>query len=466
MTQSKILIVDDDPGIRYVIREVLEEEGFYLDEANDGEEGIKKVKQRAYDLAVVDLVMPNKDGFSFLEEVKHIRPDLITVVITAHGSPSIALKAIQQGAYDYFSKPFDNDELRIVIRRVLEKRRLEQKVRMLERQIVQQQSQFGEFVGTSSEMQEVFLLIHKVSSSDLIVIIFGESGTGKELVARAIHRESQRKDKPFIKVNCAAIPEELLESELFGYERGAFTGAYTTKKGKFEVAHSGTIFLDEIGDMSMALQSKLLRIIEQKEFEHLGSTTTIKIDVRIIAATNKDLAKGVREGTFREDLFFRLNVLPIHLPPLRIRKNDIPLLCDHFIEKYNESLNKNIRGISPEVMDVFMKYHWPGNVRELENAIQRAMVMTNNDYISAESLPREYISHPGWIPNVDPQIFDDFSQPLGEKLQRVSEQLEKMIIQRALREAQAHRQKAAELLGISRKSLHNKMVKYNLFEES
>jgi len=462
VSRPKILIVDDDPGIRFVIREVLEDEGFYVDEASDGEEGVKKVEQTYYDLAVVDLVMPNKDGFAFLREARSICPDLITVVITAYGSQKAAMRAIQEGAYDYFAKPFDNDELRIVIRRVLEKRRLEQKVRLLEEQLQKQETQFGEMIGNSTEMREVFSLIRKVSASDATVLIYGESGTGKDLVASAIHRESPRADKPFIRVNCAAIPETLLESELFGYERGAFTGAYTKKQGKFEAAQHGTIFLDEIGDMSLPLQAKVLRILEQREFERLGSTESIKVDVRIIAATNKDLRNAVKEGKFREDLYFRINVVPIYLPPLRVRKNDIPLLVEHFIRRYNQRLSKTIKGVTRDVMELLMNYPWPGNVRELENVVQRAMIVAQGDFITAECLPSQFMTPPVWSGNLDPKLFNDFTEPLPDKLQRVAEQLEKLLIKEALEKANFRRQKAAELLGISRKSLHNKMVKYKL----
>lgn len=463
MARAKILIVDDEPGIRYVIREVLEEDGFYIDEASDGEEALKKLTHSSYDLAIVDLVMPHMDGFEFLSKARNIQPDLITVIITAHGSQSVALRAIQEGAYDYFTKPFDNEELRIVIRRVLEKRRLEEKVKLLEEQLLKQNLQFGEIVGNSAEMQEVFTLIRKISKSDVTVLIYGESGTGKELVARAIHKESLRADKPFIKVNCAAIPETLLESELFGYVRGAFTGAYSKKAGKFEAAHTGTIFLDEIGDMPLSIQAKVLRILEQREFEPLGSTETTKVDVRIIAATNKDLTAAVKEGKFREDLYFRINVVPIFLPPLRQRKSDIPLLVDYFINLYKKTLDKNVKGLTPEVMEIFKQYHWPGNVRELENVIQRALIMSTSDFITADCLPAEYKAPATFSGFVSIEIFDDFSRPLTDKIQTVSEQLEKEIIKRALEKSNYKRQKAAELLGISRKSLHNKMVKYKLF---
>ncbi len=463
MARAKILIVDDEPGIRYVIREVLEEDGFYIDEASDGEEALKKLTHSSYDLAIVDLVMPHIDGFEFLSKARNIQPDLITVIITAHGSQSVALRAIQEGAYDYFTKPFDNEELRIVIRRVLEKRRLEEKVKLLEEQLLKQNLQFGEIVGNSAEMQEVFTLIRKISKSDVTVLIYGESGTGKELVARAIHKESLRADKPFIKVNCAAIPETLLESELFGYVRGAFTGAYSKKAGKFEAAHTGTIFLDEIGDMPLSIQAKVLRILEQREFEPLGSTETTKVDVRIIAATNKDLTAAVKEGKFREDLYFRINVVPIFLPPLRQRKSDIPLLVDYFINLYKKTLDKNVKGVTPEVMEIFKKYHWPGNVRELENVIQRALIMSTSDFITADCLPAEYKAPATFSGFVSIEIFDDFSRPLTDKIQTVSEQLEKEIIKRALEKSNYKRQRAAELLGISRKSLHNKMVKYKLF---
>ena len=465
MGRNRILIIDDDPGIRFVIREILEEEGFYVDEAADGEEGIKKISQIQYDLAVVDIYMPHKDGFAFLKEARSLRPELISVVITAYGSHKVALDAIREGAYDYFAKPFDNDELKIVIKRVLDKRRLEQHVKLLQEQLTREQLGFGEMIGSTSEMKEIFSLIRRVSSSNATVVIYGESGTGKELVARAIHRESPRKDKAFMKVNCAAIPETLLESELFGYERGAFTGAYNRKPGKFEIADQGTIFLDEIGDMPLSIQAKVLRLIEQREFERLGSTETISVDVRIITATNKDLLKCVKDGVFREDLYFRINVVPIYVPPLRARKNDISLLIDHFIQRFNNNLGKNIKGVTQEVMDMLLNHPWQGNVRELENTIQRAMIMATGDFITTECMPTGFITYPVWSPMDMLSSLDDFSEPLSDKLQRISESLEKVLIQNALEKANYRRQKAAEILGISRKSLHNKMVKYRLFDK-
>ncbi|MCX7766468.1 MAG: sigma-54 dependent transcriptional regulator [Candidatus Sumerlaeia bacterium] len=463
VARAKILVVDDEPGIRYVVREILEEEGFYIDEAGDGEEALKKLTHSSYDLAIVDLVMPHMDGFEFLEKARNIQPDLITVIITAYGSQSVAIRAIKEGAYDYFTKPFDNDELRIVIRRVLEKRRLEEKVKLLEEQLLKQSLQFGDLIGSSAEMREVFSLIRKVSKSDVTVLIYGESGTGKELVARAIHKESLRADKPFVKVNCAAIPETLLESELFGYVRGAFTGAYSKKTGKFEAANMGTIFLDEIGDMPLSIQSKVLRILEQREFEPLGSNETTKVDVRIIAATNKDLAAKVKEGTFREDLFFRINVVPVYLPPLRQRTSDIPLLVDYFINLYKKTLDKNIKGVTSEVMEIFKQYPWPGNVRELENVIQRALIMCTSDFITPDCLPAEFKTPTPFSGFISAEIFNDFSRPLTAKIQTFSEQLEKELIKRALEKTNYKRKKTAELLGISRKSLHNKMLKYKLF---
>ncbi len=464
MSRPKILVVDDDANVRFVIREVLQDKRFYIDEACNGKEALKKVSQVPYDLAIVDLVMPEKDGFDFLEEVRSIQPDLVTVVITAYGSQKTAVEAMKAGAYDYFSKPFDNDELRIVVKRVLEKRRLEQKIKLLQNQLAQREIQFGEIVGSSDEMQEVFSLIRRIGDSEVNVLIYGESGTGKELVAHALHKESARAEQPLVKVNCAAIPETLLESELFGYERGAFTGAYTRKPGKFEMANGGTIFLDEIGDMPLSIQAKLLRVIEQREFERLGSTETITADIRIIAATNKDLLEATRNGTFREDLYFRINVMPVYLPPLRVRKGDIPLLVEHFINVYNSRLYKNIKGVARDVMENFMNYPWNGNVRELQNVIQRAMIMAKSDFITADCLPPGYMTTGECTVGIDPMLLEDFGTPLGDKIQHVTDRLEKMLIERALQKTNYHRQNAAELLGISRKSLHNKMVKYRLFE--
>jgi DNA-binding NtrC family response regulator len=458
---ARILIADDEDGIRFLLRELLTKEGYQVEESKDGEEAVAKVRQNDFDLAILDIKMPKLDGIEVLKQVKKSNPNLIVLMITAHGTQRIAINAIREGAYDYFSKPFDVDELRIVIRRGLEKRRLLDQLHNLQ-DALSQEYQFDRIIGGSSEMQEVYCLIRKVITNDVTVLIQGESGTGKELVAQAIHYHSYRKNNPFVKINCVAIPETLLESEMFGHEKGSFTGALTQKIGKFEQAEGGTLFLDEIGDMPLSLQAKLLRVLQEREFERVGGTKTVKIDIRIIASTNKDLLKAVEEKTFREDLYFRINVLPIYLPPLRQRTDDIPLLIDHFINYYNAKLQKNIQGLSKEVMDMLMRYGWPGNIREMENMIQRAMILSPSNIISADSIPSGLKSLSEF--GDDHDLMEDFSIPLTKKLQTIEDRIEKRLILAALAKASYKRQESADLLGISRKSLHNKMLKYNLFE--
>lgn len=481
---SRILIVDDEENIRFTLRELLRREGqgYEIHEAVDGADAIEKVQKQNYDLVILDLRMPRVDGMTALKKMKEQRPDLIVVIITAHGTQKDALEAIQYGAYDYFTKPFDLSEVRIVFRRAIEKARL---LRHIQQMQVQDTSRyrFENLVGQSQAMQDVFCLIERVLDNDVTVLITGESGTGKEMVAAAIHNNSLRKDQPLVKVNTVAIPESLLESELFGHEKGSFTGAVSQKLGKVEVANKGTLFLDEIGDMPLTLQSKLLRVLQEREIERVGSTKTIKVDLRIIAATNKDLMTQVENKEFREDLYYRLNVLPIHLPPLRKRHDDIPLLVDYFIQVYNPKLNRSVSSVSDAALQKLLNYPWPGNIRELENTIQRTMLMCQGSTIQTDDLPpsvqgesaftRSKASSEG---SRDSKLFDDLDlgallssedcdQGLADRLSCVSDHFEKHLIRGALDSSGGHRQKTADLLKISRKSLHNKMVRYGMFDE-
>ncbi len=458
---ARILVADDEDGIRFLLRELLTKEGYQVEEAKDGEEAVGKMRQNEFDLAILDIKMPKLDGIEVLKQLKKSNPNMIVLMITAYGTQRIAINAIREGAYDYFTKPFDVDELRVVIRRGLEKRRLLDQIHKLQ-DALSKEYQFDQIIGGSAEMQEVYCLIRKVIANDVTVLIQGESGTGKELVAQAVHYHSYRKNNPFVKVNCVAIPETLLESEMFGHEKGAFTGALGQKIGKFEQAEGGTLFLDEIGDMPLALQAKLLRVLQEREIERVGGTKTVKVDIRIITSTNINLLKAVEEKTFREDLYFRINVLPIYLPPLRQRRDDISLLVDHFINYYNAKLQKNIQGLSKEVMDLFLRYTWPGNIREMENLIQRAMILSASDLISVDCLPSGLKSLSEF--GDDQELMEDFSIPLAKKLQAIADRIEKRLILAALTKASYKRQESADLLGISRKSLHNKMLKYNLFE--
>ncbi|MCX7625483.1 MAG: sigma-54 dependent transcriptional regulator [Candidatus Sumerlaeaceae bacterium] len=471
----RILIAEDDQSQRFMLSETLSREGYEVVCATDGVEAIERVRAEDFDVALLDIRMPRLDGLDALRQIHSMRPELLVIMITAFGSQESAMRAMKEGAYDYFTKPFNLDELRLVVRRAVEKSALRRQLASLENQLRDRLS-FDRLIGQSPPMQRVYELIRKVVATDVTVLITGESGTGKELVAQAIHYHSARKNKPFVSVNCAAIPETLLESELFGYERGAFTGAVGTKLGQFEIANGGTVFLDEIGDMSLALQAKLLRVLQEREIVRVGATKPIRVDIRIIAATNRDLTELVAAKKFREDLFFRLNVIPVSLPPLRERRGDIPLLVNHFISVYNPRLNKAITSIEPAALELLERYPWPGNVRELENVIQRAMILATGSTITVEDLPSvifqrrsSHAKNGDWLTDLAGDsdtmkaLLEDFSLPLQEKVERLTEELEKRIITAALRKANFHRQETADLLKISRKSLHNKMVKYNLF---
>ena len=461
MQQYRILIADDEDVIRFVLHEALQKEGYEIEEAAHGEEAVLKVRNTSFDLVILDIKMPRMDGIEALKEIQKIDPGMPVVMITAYGNSKIAMQAVREGAYDYFNKPFDVNEIRIVIKRALERHRLQNQIERLETQLLQEY-RFDRIIGTSPKIQEVFALINKVTTNDVTVLIGGESGTGKELVAQAIHYHSYRSKKPFVKVSCVAIPETLLESEMFGHERGAFTGAHQTKLGKFELAQAGTLFLDEIGDMPLSLQAKLLRVIQERELERIGGTKTIKMDIRLIASTNRNLAEAVKAQTFREDLYFRINVLPIYLPPLRERVDDIPLLVQHFIKYYNQKIGKNVKKVSDEVMKIFMDYPWPGNVRELENVIQRAIILSTGDAITPDILPPNLHVVP-LIPELS-HITEDFSLPMLERIQIITDKIEERMIRAALVKANLRRQETADLLGISRKSLHNKMQKHDLLD--
>ncbi len=453
-----ILIVDDEENVRFFLKEVMKREGYNVTLAENGLTAIDKIKGGRYDIVLLDLRMPDINGMKVLEEIEKIDPSIIVIIITAHGTKQIAYDAIRKGAYDYFSKPVDIDELRIVVKRAVDKLSLEKEIGKLRSQISRSYN-FENIIGQSNEMQEVFEVVTKVVSNDVTVLIFGESGTGKELIAKAIHFNSNRKTKPFVRLNCAAIPETLLESEMFGHEKGSFTGAFARKIGKFEQANGGTLFFDEIGDMSLLTQAKLLRVLQEREFERVGGTKTIGVDIRIIAATNKDLLQAVNEKHFREDLYFRLNVISIYLPPLRERKSDIPILLEYFIDKYNKKFKTNVLGVSEEVMEMLMSYNWPGNIREMENVIQRAVILKKEDYIQKDFLlfstdERELVEEPARSVN--------FPISLSDEVCNLSSQVEKKLVEEALKITGGKRQETADLLGISRKSLHNKMKKYEI----
>jgi len=401
------------------------------------------------------------DGMEVLANIKVTNPDLSVIMITAHGSKDIAIEAIRKGAYDYFTKPLDLNEMRVVVRRALEREHLQDELREL-KETVERRRGFYNIVGNSKGMREVFDTAETVFDNDITVLITGESGVGKELIAEAIHYNSPRRAKPFVKLNCVAIPETLLESELFGYEKGAFTGATRQKPGKFELANHGTLLLDEIGDMSLSTQAKLLRVLQEREVERVGGVKPIKVDVRIMASTNQDLAQLVREGRFREDLYFRLNVLPISIPPLKERGEDIPLLLDHFVNLYKTRFNKDIEGFSEEAMDILMGHSWPGNVRELENVVQRAIILAKERVIQEWGLPPE-IRRQRKESSLDMEKLK-MDLPLNEKVEMIVGEVEKKLIVQALDEVGWKREQAASLLQTSLKTLYNKMKKYGLLE--
>ncbi|MGF1572693.1 MAG: sigma-54-dependent transcriptional regulator [Sumerlaeia bacterium] len=481
-----VLIVDDEPNIRFVLTEVMRREGFRSKEACDGVEAVEFVEKNPVDIVVMDIRMPRLDGMAAMEKMLLMRPELIVLLITAHGTEKTGFEAVQKGAYDFFTKPFDLTEVRVVLRRAADKLRLRSEVKDLRKQTTSRYS-FDNIIGQSSAMRQVFELIENVVDTDVTVLVTGESGTGKEMIASAIHHNSPRKTAPFVKVNTVAIPETLLESEMFGHEKGSFTGAITQKIGKFEAASGGTLFLDEIGDMPIVLQAKLLRVLQEREIERLGSTKTIPVDIRIVCATNRDLSESIRENTFREDLYYRINVMPILLPPLRDRREDIPLLVDYFIQRYAPRFARPVESVHPDAMDLILSYKWPGNVRELENLMQRTILMTRETQIQVKDLPPVIKGSAGNTPlplktsremeeigltnplrDLDlSELLDteDFSRPLSDRLAMLNDHVELFLIKAALIKSNNHRQETADLLGISRKSLHNKMVRYNLLSE-
>jgi two-component system response regulator AtoC len=466
-----ILVADDEENVRSLVKEILEEEDYNVIEAKNGMEAVTAVTEKYPDCILLDVRMPVMDGMEAFLKIREIAPDLPVIFITAYGSSDIAIKAMKKGAYDYLTKPFDIDEIKIKIKKAIELKELSSNMNSTN---FGKQYKQDEIIGDSQKMQEVYKAIGRVADSDATVLIRGESGTGKELVARAIYLHSNRRNKPFIAVNCAAIPENLLESELFGHEKGAFTDAVSRHVGKFEQAKDGTVFLDEIGDMSLPLQAKILRVLQEKTFERVGGHETLVSHARIIAATNRDLEKLVSEGKFREDLYYRLNVVTISIPPLRDRKEDIPELVAYFTAKYSRKYGKVVQGVSEEVMKIFMDYDWPGNVRELENAIARGVIITSVPLIMKDHLPPELLkryeekqinnntraetTENKKNNNSILTLSNDEVKPLPE----VIAQIEKEMIVKALKKSGGNKTKAAKMLGISRKSLFNKIRDYKI----
>lgn len=458
---AKILVVDDELSIREFFDILLKKEGYQCDLACNGEEALAKLGYHHYDLVITDISMPKIDGLQVLRYVKDHSPETTVIMITAFASTDSAVEAMKLGAYDYLTKPFKVEEIRLVVHRAVEKLSLQKENRYLKREI-ESRYNFSNMIGDSEAIKKVYELIKKIAKSKTNILITGESGTGKELIARALHFNSDRKDKPFVTINCTAIPETLLESELFGHLKGSFTGAMSNKMGLFEVANGGTIFLDEMGDISQAIQVKLLRVLQERNFRRVGGTDDISVDVRIISATNRPLEEAVQEGRFREDLYYRLNVIHIKVPPLRNRKKDIPLLVDHFIKKYNSELSKGIKRISPAALKVLMSYDFNGNVRELENIIERSVALEMSDEIQVSSLPANVV-----FPQKVQEHFRYLNKEIDFSEEKINlddliNQFERELLLKALEKTGGVRYKAAKLLGITFRSMRYRLKKHAL----
>ena len=449
MPQPLILIVDDDSPHRSMLRTVLRGWGYAVEEAEDGAAAVEQVKARAFDAVLTDVRMARLDGIAALREIREWNPSIPVLIMTAWSSVQNAVDALRLGAYDYLTKPLELDELKLALERALDHTRLARESQEPGRA---QSEASSLLLGRSEAMRELVEMVETVAPTEATVLVSGESGTGKELVARAIQAASTRRDKPFVTINCAALAENLLESELFGHEKGAFTGADRRREGRFVQAHGGTLFLDEIGEMPLSLQAKLLRVLQQGEVQRVGCDETIKVDVRVIAATNRVLADEVAAGRFREDLFYRLNVIGLEVPPLRARREDIPLLASTFLERHAAANRKTIKGFTPQAMDAMLRYGWPGNVRELENAVERAVILSGGEYIAERALPLAVQNAP--VPDAD-----------GEELALGSmslEDVERKAIEATLRETEDNKSEAAQRLGITRATLHSKLKKYGL----
>jgi DNA-binding NtrC family response regulator len=457
VTVKGVLIVDDEVGTRESIKMILKHD-YEVFLAKDAEEAFLQIKEHSPDVVLLDIILPDIDGLKVLEKIKESDPDMIVIMITATKTVKTAVEAMKLGAYDYVTKPFDIDELRLIISRSLSTQALEKEVKYLRKEI-DKSFGFGNIIGKSKAMENIFKVVRQIADSKSTVLIMGESGTGKELISRAVHYNSNRKNYPFVTINCAAIPETLIESELFGHERGAFTNAIEKKLGRFEIAQQGTLFLDEIGELSLSTQAKILRFLEEKEFNRVGGSKTIKVDVRLITATNRDLNQLLKKGEFREDLYYRINVVPIVIPPLRERKEDIPLFLEHFIKKFNAENNKNIKGLSKEALELMMNYDWPGNVRELENLIERIIVLTSNEYIQHNELPFSLINIPK-INGLKESVLNGKVSFL-----EAEEEFEKGIILDALKRTNYVQSHAAEMLRISRRILKYKMEKLGINQD-
>ncbi len=449
--KPKILVVDDERSHRQMIEAVLSAEGYEIAQADNGQAAIDAVEEKFYDLVIMDIRMPELGGIEALKKIKTISPGIPIILMTAYASVGTAVDALKSGASDYLTKPLDIEELKILVAKTMRFHQLEEENIYLKERL-NDRFDFSSIIGRSPAMNKLFETMALVAPSEATVIIVGESGTGKELIANAIHQNSPRKDRPFIKVNCAALPETLLESELFGHEKGSFTGAIARKQGRFQLAHKSSIFLDEIAEMAPTTQAKILRVLQEREFEPLGGTHTIKVDTRIIAATNKQLDEEIKAGRFREDLYYRLNVVSLEVPSLRERGDDVALLADFFLKKYTEKNNKLIKGFTPRAMDLLMRYEWPGNVRELENIVERAVIMARGEMITPMEFPEN-------LKELDLELKE---ARIDIAAGRSLKEIEKEMILRTLGETGGNRTHAADILGISRRTLQLKLKEYGI----
>jgi DNA-binding NtrC family response regulator len=472
---KNILLVDDDPTVSETLVGLFDKDEYRFHQLEDGTRALEFIDNNSLDLVLLDVNLPSVSGLDVLKEIKKMDSQLPVIIISGYVSTENAIEAMKEGAYEYITKPFQIERLMMTINKAVGERHNHEENALIEPVPMMRDY---EIVGKSPEIVEIAKMIGQVARSDAAVLVFGESGTGKELVARAIHRNSSRSEKPFLSLNCAALTESLLESELFGHEKGAFTGAYSRKLGKFELANEGTLFLDEIGDMSLPTQSKLLRALQEKTFERVGGEASVKVDVRVIAATNKSLVSAMKDGKFRVDLFYRLKVVSIYIPPLRERRTDIPILAEHFINQYCYMAKKNIKGLSDQASDLLTKYHWPGNVRELENNIHTAVVMSKNEMLQPEDFPIFSETGENLQVNFDEikdnytRMFEEFLDPhlprilnisSGQVFYHLQSALEKVMISRTLEQMKSNQVKTAEVLGISRNTLRDRMQKYELF---
>jgi len=457
MVKNKILVADDEQSMREFLDIMLKKEGYKVSLASNGEEALKLVEKDIFDLVLMDIRMPKLDGIATLKKIKATSPETVVIMITAYASTDTAIKAMKEGAYDYVTKPFKIDEIKMIIKNALEKKNLQEE-NILLKQVVRDRYHFDSIIGQSPKMLALYDLLEKVAPTKTNILITGESGTGKELVAKAIHYNSPRREKPFVTLNCGAIPETLIESELFGHMKGAFTDAINTKRGLFEIADEGTILLDEISELPLLMQVKLLRVLQEKEFKRVGGTEDIHVDVRIIAATNKDLEEAVREKRFREDLYYRLNVIQIKLPSLRERREDIAPLANHFLKKYSEELSKHIVNMAPEAVRILLDYDYPGNVRELQNIIERAVALESASELTPNNL-NSYLNEQ--LPIRKGPINLEIPSE-GIDLEKVVEDLERDLLLKALDRTKGIKKKAAELLRINFRSLRYRLEKYGL----